>query len=140
MSLPSVSIVLVNLNGRHHFEKLFESLRGADYPRELLEIIMVDNASVDGSVQWLDKNAPDARVIQCRQNHGFAGGVNVGVEAAQGEVLVFLNTDMREPRLLVRQDRYLLPPWRWQGRCRDWRWPAQEGKSAAWPSRRAQWG
>ena len=95
MSLPSVSIVLVNLNGRHHFEKLFESLRGADYPRELLEIIMVDNASVDGSVQWLDRNAPDARVIQCRQNHGFAGGVNVGVEAAQGEVLVFLNTDMR---------------------------------------------
>jgi len=95
MSLPSVSIVLVNLNGQHHFEKLFESLRAVDYPRELLEIVMVDNASVDGSVQWLDKHAPDARTIVCRQNHGFAGGVNVGVEACQGEVLVFLNTDMR---------------------------------------------
>ncbi|HTE06415.1 MAG TPA: glycosyltransferase family 2 protein, partial [Planctomycetota bacterium] len=95
MSLPSVSIVLVNLNGQHHFEKLFESLRAVDYPRELLEIVMVDNASVDGSVQWLDRNAADARTIVCRQNHGFAGGVNVGVEACQGEVLVFLNTDMR---------------------------------------------
>ncbi len=101
MSLPSVSIVLVNLNGRHHFEQLFKSLRGVDYPAELLEIVMVDNASVDGSVEWLDRHAPDARVVQCRQNHGFAGGVNVGVEASAGEVLVFLNTDMRvEPNWL----------------------------------------
>lgn len=95
MTLPSVSIILVNLNGRHHFEKLFESLRAVDYPGELLEVVMVDNASVDGSVQWLDKHASDARTVQCRQNHGFAGGVNVGVEASSGEVLVFLNTDMR---------------------------------------------
>lgn len=101
MSLPSVSIILVNLNGLHHFEKLFESLRAMDYPDELLEVVMVDNASVDGSIQWLDKKAPDARCIQCRQNHGFAGGVNVGVEASTGEVLVFLNTDMRvEPEWL----------------------------------------
>ena len=74
MSLPSVSIILVNLNGVHHFEKLFESLRALDYPDELLEVVVVDNASVDGSAQWLDKRAPDARCIQCRQNHGFAGG------------------------------------------------------------------
>ena len=101
MSLPSVSILLVNLNGRHHFEQLFLSLRAVDYPAELLEIVVVDNGSVDGSVQWLDRNAPDARTIQCRQNHGFAGGINVGVEASQGEVLVFLNTDMRvEPNWL----------------------------------------
>jgi len=101
MSLPSVSIVLVNLNGCHHFERLFESLRAVNYPPDLIEIIMVDNASVDGSLQWLDKHAPDARVIQCRQNHGFAGGVNAGVEAGSGEVVVLLNTDMRvEPKWL----------------------------------------
>ena len=109
MSLPSVSIVVVNLNGRHHFEQLFRSLRAVDYPADLLEIVVVDNGSVDGSVQWLDRNAPDARTIQCRQNHGFAGGINVGVEACQGEVLVFLNTDMRvEPnwlRELIAPDR-----------------------------------
>lgn len=95
MTWPTVSIVLVNLNGRHHFPRLFESLRAVDYPGDLLEVVMVDNASIDQSVQWLDRNAPDARVVTCRQNHGFAGGVNVGVEASQGEVLVFLNTDMR---------------------------------------------
>jgi GT2 family glycosyltransferase len=101
VSLPSVSIILVNLNGRHHFEQLFESLRAVEYPKELFDVVVVDNASVDGSIQWLDKNAPDARCIQCRQNHGFAGGVNVGVEASSGEVLVFLNTDMRvEPQWL----------------------------------------
>ncbi len=101
MTLPSVSILLVNLNGRHHFEQLFASLRAVDYPSELLDIVVVDNASVDGSVQWLDQNAEDARTVQCRQNHGFAGGVNVGVEASTSEVLVFLNTDMRvEPNWL----------------------------------------
>jgi len=103
MSLPSVSIILVNLNGRHHFEQLFVSLRAVDYPRELLEIVVVDNASVDGSVQWLDQNGSDARTVQCRQNHGFAGGVNVGVESSSGEVLVFLNTDMRVERNWLRE-------------------------------------
>ena len=101
MSLPSCSIILVNLNGRHHFPRLFESLRALDYPEELLEVVIVDNASVDGSVQWLDKQADDARVVVCRQNHGFAGGVNAGVEASSGEVIVLLNTDMRvEPTWL----------------------------------------
>jgi GT2 family glycosyltransferase len=103
MSLPSVSIILVNLNGRHHFEQLFASLRAVDYPRELLEVVVVDNASVDGSVQWLDQNGSDARTVQCRQNHGFAGGVNVGVESSSGEVLVFLNTDMRVERSWLRE-------------------------------------
>lgn len=101
MSLPSVSIVMVNLNGRHHFAELFETLRALDYPSDLLELVMVDNASVDGSVQWLDQHAEDVRVVCCRQNHGFAGGVNAGVEASAGEILVLLNTDMRvEPRWL----------------------------------------
>jgi GT2 family glycosyltransferase len=98
LSLPSVSIVLVNLNGQHHFPELFETLRAVDYPSELLEVVMVDNASVDGSVQWLDKNAEDCRVVCCRQNHGFAGGVNTGVEASTGEIIVLLNTDMRVER------------------------------------------
>ena len=102
MSQPSVSIILVNLNGRHHFEQLFASLRSVDYPRDLFEVVVVDNASVDGSIQWLDKEAPDVRTVQCRQNHGFAGGVNIGVEASSGEVLVFVNTDMRvEPSWLT---------------------------------------
>lgn len=101
MTMPTVSIILVNLNGRHHFERLFESLRAVNYPTDAVEIIMVDNASVDGSLQWLDKHAPDARVVQCRQNHGFAGGVNAGIEASNGEVIVLLNTDMRvEPSWL----------------------------------------
>jgi GT2 family glycosyltransferase len=103
MSLPSVSIILVNLNGRHHFEQLFASLRSVDYPSDLLEIVVVDNASVDGSVQWLDRNGSEARTVQCRQNHGFAGGVNVGVESSAGEVLVFLNTDMRVERNWLRE-------------------------------------
>jgi GT2 family glycosyltransferase len=103
VSLPSVSIILVNLNGSHHFEALFESLRAIDYSRELIEIVVVDNASVDDSVNWLALKAPDARVIRSNRNLGFAGGVNAGVKAAQGDVLVFLNTDMRVAKSWLRQ-------------------------------------
>ena len=46
VNLPSVSIVLVNLNGRHHFEQLFLSLRAVDYPADLLEILKITKQSL----------------------------------------------------------------------------------------------
>jgi len=50
--LPSVSIVTVNYNGKIYLENLFDSLANLDYPKEKLQIIMVDNASQDDSVSF----------------------------------------------------------------------------------------
>ncbi|MDZ4774893.1 MAG: glycosyltransferase, partial [Planctomycetota bacterium] len=49
--LPRCTIVILNLNGRHHLEPCFESLSKLDYPRDRFEVILIDNASSDGSVE-----------------------------------------------------------------------------------------
>ncbi|MBN1247210.1 MAG: glycosyltransferase, partial [Anaerolineae bacterium] len=55
---------------------------------ELLEVICLDNASEDDSVERIRKHFPQVRLLQQPINLGFAGGVNVGVDAARGDLLV----------------------------------------------------
>ena len=57
------------------------------------EIVVVDNGSRDGSLDLLDRRYPEARVIALPRNLGYAGGCNVGLQAAQGDVLCILNND-----------------------------------------------
>jgi hypothetical protein len=93
----SVSVVVVTWNGRAHLERclprvLDQRLEGSDR----LELIVVDNASTDGSVQYLESlAAQDARVRALRNelNLGFAGPNNQGIAAARGEFVATLNND-----------------------------------------------
>jgi len=64
-----------------------------DYPQDLLEIVVFDNGSTDGTVEWLEKQ--DIRVIANDTNIFFAPAVNRAVEVASGEVVALLNNDMR---------------------------------------------
>jgi GT2 family glycosyltransferase len=58
----------------------------------------VDNASTDGSPEWVAENHPDVKLVRCDENHGYAGGCNRGAEVAKGEFLLFLNNDtVHEP-------------------------------------------
>lgn len=91
----SVSVVLVNYNGREHLDACLESLARLDYPTHLLEVVLVDNASSDGSVDWLRARCPDVRLIENVHNVGFSRACNQGVAAARGEYIAFLNNDMR---------------------------------------------
>ena len=93
--LPRVAIVVLNYNGRQHLEPCFESLLGLDYPRDRWELVMVDNGSVDGSLEVI-KRAGWVRLVENEDNVGFAAGCNQGAaEASDADVLVFLNNDMR---------------------------------------------
>jgi len=65
-----------------YLPELFSSLAKVDYPREALEIILVDNASSDNSIVWLKENAPYATIIQNSLNYGFAKGNNIGMAEA----------------------------------------------------------
>lgn len=94
-SKPSVSIIVLNLNGREHLDRCFSSLRAIDYDMKRLECILVDNGSTDGSVRYMSTHHPWVRVIANQQNLGFSVACNLGARAAQGEILVFLNNDMR---------------------------------------------
>ncbi len=57
-TLPSVSIVVVNWSGRHLLEDCLPSIAALDYPASLVETIVVDNGSEDGSVEWLGRAWP----------------------------------------------------------------------------------
>ncbi len=94
-SFPLVSILVVSYQSREFLRPFFAYLqRNTTYPN--YEVIIVDNASDDGSVEVIRDFAtefPQVRFIQLDENRGFAAGNNVAARAAQGEFLVFLNAD-----------------------------------------------
>ena len=57
------------------------------------EIVLVDNGSSDGSVDFVRSRFPGVRIVALAENRGFAGGNNAGAKAARGEFLAFLNND-----------------------------------------------
>ncbi len=92
-SLPIVSVITVNYNGKTYLKNLFESLNCLDYPKEKIQIIMVDNASADDSVRFTRENFPFVEIIACRSNTGFAEGNNIGIRHAKGELIAIINND-----------------------------------------------
>jgi GT2 family glycosyltransferase len=91
MPSPLFSVIIPNWNGAHHLPTCLESLRKQTYP--CLEVVVVDNDSEDESLQVLEAQYPEVKVVALEENRGYAGGVNVGIEAAAGEVLAILNND-----------------------------------------------
>jgi GT2 family glycosyltransferase len=100
--LPRAAITILNYNGRHHLERCFASLLALDYPRDKLEVILIDNASSDGSVDECRAKHGWVRLVVNERNVGFSAGCNQGAALAQdARIQVFLNNDMRvEPRWL----------------------------------------
>lgn len=89
--MATVSVIIVNYNGRHLLEKLFESLAHQTVPAD--EIIMVDNASVDHSADYVREHFPQVIIVPLATNTGFANGNNVGFARAKGEYIALLNSD-----------------------------------------------
>jgi len=91
---PSVSIIIVNFNGKELLERCLTSLLTTNYPN--FEIIVVDNASTDGSVQSIKKlfsSCPSIKIVENHENSGHAEGCNIGARVARGSYLVFLDSD-----------------------------------------------
>ncbi|MSO20681.1 MAG: glycosyltransferase [Acidobacteria bacterium] len=89
----NASVVIPNWNGKDLLEKYLSPLLAAC--RDEDEIIVVDNASADGSVEYIRKVFPRVRVLEMERNLGFGGGSNAGVQAAKHPVVILLNNDMR---------------------------------------------
>ncbi len=95
--LPLVSVVIPNWNGKEYLRDCIVSLR--EQTHNNLEIIVVDNASIDDSVEYLRKNFPETKVIKHSKNFGFGAANNTGIRAAQGKYIMMLNNDTRlEPK------------------------------------------
>jgi GT2 family glycosyltransferase len=88
-----LSVIIVSYNTRRLLDECLASLQTAASPSGGMEIIVVDNASGDGSVQMVREKYPDVRLIASDENRGFSAANNLGVREANGRVLLFLNSD-----------------------------------------------
>ena len=95
MERPRVSIILVNYNDRAHFPDCLASLERVVTALPA-EVILVDNHSEDGSAEAAESFGW-VRLIRNEENLGYARANNIGIEAARGEFLFFLNTDTVVP-------------------------------------------
>jgi GT2 family glycosyltransferase len=88
-----LSVIIVSYNTRRLLDECLASLQTAVSPTNGLEIIVVDNASGDGSVEMVREKYPDVHLIAGEENRGFSAANNLGVRQANGRVLLFLNSD-----------------------------------------------
>lgn len=95
---PFCSIIVLNYNTRYLLRDCFNSLKKQNYPKDRYEVILVDNNSPDDSVKFTKKIFPWVKIRVLDKNHGFAEGNNKGVEVAQGDYIIFLNTDTIVPK------------------------------------------
>ncbi len=84
------TIIIVTYNYKKYLESCIESIQNQDYPHE---IILIDNCSTDGTMEFMKENFPCIRYIESNKNIGYGAGNNLGAKYAKGEYLVILNPD-----------------------------------------------
>lgn len=92
MTDPLASIIVLGWGGEPYITTCLKALRCQTYPA--LEVIVVDNGSPDRTAEIVERDFPEVKLIRTGRNLGVAGGNNVGLRAAQGEVLVLINSDV----------------------------------------------
>ena len=91
---PRVAVVIPNWNTREFLAPCLRSLRQQTF-RDF-ETLVVDSASTDGSVEYIEQNFPEVRTVALPENRGFSGAVNAGIEASTAELVVLLNNDTEQ--------------------------------------------
>ncbi|MCX5987235.1 MAG: glycosyltransferase [Chloroflexi bacterium] len=92
---PFVTVVVLNWNGRRLLPPCLEAVAQTDYLAGRWETVVVDNASTDGSAEWVEANHPWVRVRRNPRNWGFGRGNNPAMRDAPGPFVVLLNSDTR---------------------------------------------
>lgn len=88
-----ISVVVLNWNGKKYLKDCLPSIQNQSYKD--FEIVFVDNASTDGSVEYVKKNFKNIKIIQNKTNLGFCKGNNVGINNSKGEYIFILNNDTK---------------------------------------------
>jgi len=88
---PLISIIIPNWNGLRFLETCLNALAAQTYAQT--EVIIVDNASSDGSQAFIREHYDWVRLVDLPENRGFTGACNAGIKAATGEIIALLNND-----------------------------------------------
>lgn len=86
-----VTIIIPNYNGKHFMEPCLKSLAEQTYKD--FKILVVDNASSDGSIEYMQNNYPEIELISLSENYGFSKAVNVGIKHSHTPYVILLNND-----------------------------------------------
>lgn len=89
----SISIVILTFNQRDITLRCLRSLVGFTDNSNGNEIILVDNGSSDGTIEAVERNYPDVKIIRLPENRGVAAGRNVGLSRSNGDFLMILDND-----------------------------------------------
>ena len=92
---PSVSVLILNYNGRAHLEACLPTVAAQTYPRDRFQIHVIDNGSTDGSVDFVRRTFPHVGIHTFDRNLGFAEPYDIVAQACDGDYLAFLNNDTR---------------------------------------------
>lgn len=90
------AIVILNWNGRGFLEKYLPILCG-NTPQPDACVVVADNGSTDGSMEWLEAHFPQVEQIRFDRNYGFTGGYNRALAQVEAEYFILLNSDIRIP-------------------------------------------
>jgi len=88
-----ISVVIVGWNAKHYLELCLESLAAAP-PRRSMEVLVVDNASTDGSAEMIEARFPWVKLIKSTENLGFSKGNNLAIRQCQGRYIALVNPDV----------------------------------------------
>ena len=87
-----VSIILIDYNEFSNLQRALPSIFSMNTSEDV-EVIVVDNGSTDGSVEYIHSHFQDVKIVPAGKNLGYSGANNLGAKTAQGEYLIFLNPD-----------------------------------------------
>ncbi len=88
-----VAVVVLNYNGKQYLENYLPSLL-TSYSKGKYSVYVIDNASTDDSVEFLNKTYPDVKIISLTKNYGFAGGYNEGLKQIDANYYALVNSDL----------------------------------------------
>ena len=90
---PLISIIIPTYNRKQELTRLIESIKQSGYPKESIEIIVVDDASTDGTYRSIRKRFPDVKVIRNTKRRMTSGARNIGIKCSKGDYLFFIDHD-----------------------------------------------
>lgn len=89
--MQTVAVVILNFNGKAFLEKFLSNVIAYSAPHE---VIVADNASTDGSVEYLRQNFPQVKVLVNSNNDGYAKGYNIALKQIKADHYILLNNDV----------------------------------------------